>query len=642
MQAIAPVTADQLRQAYQEPRYKFEIYHGAGWKDLSNWAGENYVQDVSIGIAGARVNPEPVAGTWQATLMDEDGMFHPDHPTSLLTDWLKAGVRVMISIGGEYGGVDYYWRRIVGRMEEPRFSVDNSKIYLRGFDYAQQLTDAKLKPPDNYWGAIETISTVASENAYGAEIYAEADAMEIGGGEANNVANWTAAGGGGVSISSVADAGGGSTWVGEIILGATPENDRMLNDNIGSVTAGKQYRVTFKYKVQIGEMTADVNIYASGAGGELMGGTTCPHSATYVSRTFFFTASKTDTIRMTLENFEGGFELESWRIDEISVKEVTGIQNTRYDMPEACTGIHQVVLDDKLVPYGKKDEGWRYDETVKKLFWDGDKQVETGTDNLLVSYYTNQDLDNVIADLLYFAGLYGSRAEALAGMLYTPSGITIDRVWFKEGTLVQKAVGMVCERINYRFYFNHNGSPVFEPAPTAKGVGFEDFDLSQCHISTVQDSQNREEIRNYITIEGEKRDQIEEKESAIPSSWKGVDSELGSIGIYGEHTKSINNHLFQDQDSVDDYATIYLLAFKDPKWYVAFTTRINPTPLEIGDTVRWQERLSAPARQDNYYGAFLYGERLYGDNGIVIIKRGLIRDIRLTNSNVAYTLEKVE
>ena len=201
---------------------------------------------------------------------------------------------------------------------------------------------------------------------------------------------------------------------------------------------------------------------------------------------------------------------------------------------------------------------------------------------------------------------------------------------------------MVNERVNYRFYFNHNGSPVFEPAPTAKAVGFEDFDFCQCHIAGVEDSQNREEIRNYIVIEGEKIDQIEEKESAIPSTWKGIASEPGSIGKYGEHTKKIENHLFQDQDSVDTYAPIYLLAFAYPKWYSPFTTPINPTPLEIGDTVRWQERLSAPARQDNYLGAFLCGERLLGSNGIVIIKRGIVRDIRLTNVDVGYTIEKVE
>ena len=642
MQAISPVTADQLRQAYQEPRYKFEIYHGAGWKDLSNWAGENYVQDVSIGLAGARVNPEPVAGTWQATLMDEDGIFHPDHPTSPLNDWLKAGVRVMISVGGEYGGTDYYWRRIVGRMEEPRFSVDNSKIYLHGFDYAQQLTDSKLKPPDNYWGAILTTSSIASTATYGAEKYAELDAMEIGAGEANNVTNWSIIEDN-AGMSSRVDGGAGSTWVGEITKDPTALflTGSRANDNIGSVTIGSRYRLEFKYRKLAGIGTMDVSISETGTDNK-MGEITGLEEQVYTTAYIDFVATKTTAVRMKLLLHGQKYDALPFRIDQISLKEVTGLANERYSLPDDCTGIHQVELDGELVPYGKLNEGWRYDESGKRLFWDGEKQVDAGTNNLLISYYTNQDLDNVIADLLYFAGLYGSRAEALAAMLYTPSEITIDRVWFREGSLIQKAVGMVCERINYRFYFNHNGSPVFEPAPTAKGVGFEDFDFSQCHIASVQTTQNREEIRNYITIEGEKRDQTEEKESAIPSSWKGIDSDVGSIGTYGEHTKAIKNHLFQDQDSVDDYATIYLLAFKYPKWYTPYTTKINPTPLEIGDTIRWQERLSAPARQDNYYGAFLYGERLYGDNGIVIIKRGLIRDIRLTNSNVAYTLEKVE
>ena len=119
-----------------------------------------------------------------------------------------------------------------------------------------------------------------------------------------------------------------------------------------------------------------------------------------------------------------------------------------YNLPDASTGIFQVILDGELVPYGKKDEGWRYDENAKRLYWDGEKQVETGTDNLLIYYFTLHDLDDIIADLLVLAGLYDTQAEALADMIYTPAGIEIDRVWFKEGSIIQKAIA-VKQQTNY-------------------------------------------------------------------------------------------------------------------------------------------------------------------------------------------------
>ena len=89
MQSITPVTSAQLLdQAQAPPLIKFEIYCCAGWKNLSDWAGENYVKSVSISLAGAKVSPEPIAGTCSATLIDEESIFHPDHPTSLLVGWL--------------------------------------------------------------------------------------------------------------------------------------------------------------------------------------------------------------------------------------------------------------------------------------------------------------------------------------------------------------------------------------------------------------------------------------------------------------------------------------------------------------------------------------------------------------------------
>jgi len=650
VQAITPVTSDQLLNNVQHPLIKFEIFCCGGWKNLSNWAGQNYVKNVSISLAGARVAPEPIAGTWSATLMDENAIFHPDHPTSLLAGWLRAGRRVMISVGATYGSppVDYYWRRIVGYMEDPKFSNDNRIITLQGFDYAQQLTNTKLKYPDCFWDGTVTFDSKATENEYGAEKYTEVpdDAMTLPAeGEANQVIPpWIVAD---CTFVSIVDGGGGSANIGHHEQNPG-ENESTLtyNNCILNVESGKDYHFQFKYIRWITSGRMALRIYEAGTM-NLMSEVTHLQSMDWTTVDMFFTATKDCNLKiiMTFWDVIGSAE---FRVDQFSFREITGQTNEMYNLPAGCTGIYHVMLDDDDddifddVPYGVQNEGWRYDKIGNRLYWDGDKQVEAGTNNLIVDYFSAQSLENVLADILAYSGLYDTQAEALAAMDYRPTGETIDRVWFKPGTSAITAIGKICERVNFRFYFNHNGTPVFQPAPTAKAVGFEDFTFHQSHLANINDYQNRNEIRNRIVIQGEKQDQLEEKDSAGPSNLEFSAQDNGSIGTYGEHTKSTQNDLFQDQAVLETYVTAYLADSRYPKWYSGITAEKNPVPLELGDTIRWQERLSAPERQDNYYGEFLYGTRLYGSNGIIVIKRGIIRDIKLTNWDVTYVVEKVD
>jgi len=110
-------------------------------------------------------------------------------------------------------------------------------------------------------------------------------------------------------------------------------------------------------------------------------------------------------------------------------------------------------------------------------------------------------------------------------------------------------------------------------------------------------------------------------EETKPSKFKGEALEVASINKYGEHTMSINNHLFQDQASVDAYCAIYLAAFKDPKRYTTFDTPFNPAPLEKGDGVTWRKKYEAGSTP--------------------IDQRGIIRDIQINEFNITYTMEKV-
>jgi len=642
VQAITPVTSDQLLDNVQSPPLvKFEIYCCGGWKNLSNWAGENYVKDVSISLAGARVMPEPIAGRWSATLMDEEGIFHPDHPTSLLVEWLRAGRRVMISVGATYGGVAYYWRRIVGYMEDPKFSNDKRIITLQGFDYAQQLTNTKLKYPDCFWDGTATFSTVATTNTYGAEKWsAFQDCLTLPPNEVNGVVGWIPDAN--CTFTNIVDVTGGSAWTGEHDQNPGITETTVTKDNFCAinVVSGLDYHFQFKYERQITSGRMALRIYEAGTM-NLMSEVTHLQSTTWTTVDMFFTASKDCNLKVIM-TFIDAISSATFRVDQFSLREITGQTNEMYNLPAGCTGVYHVMLNDEDVPYGVQNEGWRYDKVGKRLYWDGDKQVEAGTNNLIVDYFSAQSLENVLADILAYSGLYDNRAQALAAMDYTAPGEDIDRVWFKPGTSAITAIGKICERVNYRFYFNHNGTPVFQPAPVAKRVGFEDFTFHQSHLTDINDYQNRDEIRNRIVIQGEKQDQLEEKDSAGPSNLEFSAQDDGSIGTYGEHTKSTQNDLFQDQAVLETYVTAYLADSRYPKWYSGITAEKNPVPLELGDTIRWQERLSAPERQDNYFGEGLFGTRLFGSNGIIVIKRGIIRDIKLANWDVTYVVEKVD
>ncbi|MCK4648709.1 hypothetical protein KAT51_04210, partial [bacterium] len=94
--------------------------------------GKNYLEDWSISLGGASMTPAPIGGTWGVTLSNENGIFHPKHPTSAYKDYLVTGRKARLSIGGKYGGTDYYWQRMIGHMDEPSFDISGSKVSISG------------------------------------------------------------------------------------------------------------------------------------------------------------------------------------------------------------------------------------------------------------------------------------------------------------------------------------------------------------------------------------------------------------------------------------------------------------------------------------------------------------------------------
>lgn len=622
MQAIAPVTPANLLAQGQSPLIKFEIYVAAAWVNLGTLDGKNYVEGVSISLGGAGVGPNPIGGTWSAMLSNENGIFHPDHPTSGYEDYCKTGRLARVSIGATYNSTDYYWQRLIGRVGEPDFEAGGQKITLSGADYMKVLEEtefANLDPADidNYWGAKSTFDSISSDGLSGIEQYNEADALDITG-EANNMTNWVTDE---ITLTSEADAGGGSVYVGKLVT--TDEEPygppAIYNANIFTPTAGKRYLFRFKYK-RVSGAGAFLRIRIRQNDGGYwyeLGEKEDLWSLSWTDESVAFTAVTTDVIQIWID-VEGGPIGSEMRIDQFSIFEFIPYEERYYELPAGAKGPFRVILDGVDVWQGEEDEGWGYEETTRRVFFDHNKEVDTGTNNLDVYYFTAEAPENAVADILVKCGLYADRATALAAMDYTATGFTIDKIWFKAGSACLNAITKLCERCDYRFYFTYDGTPVFKPKPTPGATVFTFSD--QKHIVSVRNFQDENEVKNRIIIEGHKRAEPVNKEETLPPELRGEAHDQTSIDAYGERTLTIKNHLFQDQASIDTMKASLLTEYKDPKWYADVEIKYCAAPLELADKISWKERLSPT---------------------LELTRTGIIRDIKIDSFNTIYKCEKL-
>ena len=579
--------------------------------------GKNYLEDWSISLGGASMTPNPIGGTWSATLFNEDGIFHPKHPTSAYIDWFKTGRKARLSIGGKYGGTDYYWQRIIGYMDEPKFSTPDYRISISGADYMKFLQDAEFGNLDNYWGTFATFSSISSDGESGIELYNEADAMDITG-EADNVANWVPDE---CTFVSFADVGGGSTKVGKAITtDLEPYVCTIVNDNIFVPVAGKEYVFNFKYKKVAGAgglMRVLVRQF-DGAVIRDLGQKEGLHNADWAEEgeedCIYFTAQGVQPIQIWLEFYQGPIGTEFW-VDQFSIHAFTPYYDRHYELPVGATGPYRVLLDGVDVWYGESDEGYGYEEATRRVAFDINKTVATGVNNLVIHYFTAETPENVLADILVRASLYVNRAAALAAMGGPNTGISIDKNWFEVGSPCLDAVRMICERCDWRFHLKWDGTPVFAVKPAAGGAVFTLTDPK--HIASAITYQDRNEIRNRIVIEGHKQAEPVGKDDTLQPELRGEAHDV-VFTAYGERTMTIKNHLFQSQASIDAMCTSLLAEYKDPKWYADLPMEYLPVPLELGDNIQWEERLSPV---------------------LDITQTGIIRDIKISNFKTTYKCE---
>jgi hypothetical protein len=636
MQAIAPVTVEDLLGPVKEMLYKLEIWDGASWINLNSLNGKHYLKKVSLKLGGAGTSPDPVAGSWSAEVSNPDGIFHPFHPTSSYAGLFRVGRKVRISVGAKYAGTPYYWQRLIGYMNAPTFNHAARTVTLKGADFMKRLADTIIRasPLDqetvngpSHWGARAVFNSLASYTPTGAELYTYGDALDPVTDTETIDPNWE------MSLNSnfVANSSGEPpppSYAAKFSIN-TGSTGWVKTPAACSLTKDKRYLVKFNY---IRPLAATYKIELA----QVVGGTRTVLASWSWSTINAEWATKEMTIGKApaTGNLEfridgSGMSTSSYlQLGYISIKECEEFWY-RYPMPEGCNGPYWVTLDGEPILQGDavKDDGsgggWFYDENTNNFYFDEKKSVLAGTANLKVYYYTMQNLDNVLADLLVAAGYYANRAAALAAMNYTPTEVTIPRAWFNPGSIALAAVKLICERVNYRFWFAYGGTPCFKPAPTATSPVFT-FSLPG-QVKDPGVHQDLAEIRNRIVIEGIERAMFATREEKKESRLSGEAFDQTSIDTYLEKTHPITNHLFQDQPSLDAMATVLLAAFKDPKWYTDIKTPFNPVPLELGDTVTWPVELAvAPAP---------------GEEPVIVELAGIVRDIDISGSEIFYKCE---
>lgn len=567
---------------------------------------KSYLEDFSISLGGASKTPSPISGSWDVTLNNEDSIFLPQHPTSDKKDYFTTGKKVRISIGAKYGGSDYYWQRIIGFMSVPKFSAPDYKVSISGGDYMKLLQETEFKSLVNYWGTSAIFSSIASDGMVGSEIYAEADAMDINN-EDDNVDDWDATN---CNFASYADDGGGSTYVGRI-TNTEMEGSTVKNTNVGTLVSGKTYKVKLKHKRSGNLYPMNVSFYQMvGETKTFVGGDGNLGFATWKEVIIHIEAVADGALIM---EFTIGDENQEFRLDQFSIQEIVFYWNRYYELPEASKGPYYVTLDGDPVQQGEEDEGWFYEESTRRVFFDINKAVENGEDNLVIYYFTAESPENVVADILVKATFYADRDAALAAMEYDATEITIDKVWFDTGKTLLSAIKQLCERCDYRFHFKYDGTPVFKPKAAPGDVSFTFTDPK--HISSTHTYQDRKEIKNRIIIKGMKQAEPTNRDGTMPSELIGEVHDQPSIDEYGERTMTINNYLFQTQASINTMKALLLAEYKDPKWYTDIEMTFLPVPLEMGDKIQWEERLSPV---------------------LDITKTGWIRDVKIGSFNTTY------
>jgi len=180
-----------------------------------------------------------------------------------------------------------------------------------------------------------------------------------------------------------------------------------------------------------------------------------------------------------------------------------------------CKGIYIAYLD-STSPYDGthlseiyESSEWGYLETTNEFsFLAAATPDFSGTNNLKVYYFKTQVVENVVADILLAAGIFANEAakdDWLASDYVSATGYSIDRVWFNVGASAFEAIRLLAEVVQYRFYFDYAGNPVFKPKASS-GEEVDTFETSNIEVESMEE--NIDEVYNHIIVLGEIRETL--------------------------------------------------------------------------------------------------------------------------------------
>lgn len=186
-------------------------------------------------------------------------------------------------------------------------------------------------------------------------------------------------------------------------------------------------------------------------------------------------------------------------------------EKEKYNMPSDCKGIYKAFLyNDSSKEYEELtlNSEFTYDwEENKFIFLHPQVPYEDSSGGLWLYYFTAQTVENVVADLLIEAGLL-THSEKQSWLndssLVTPTGKTIDRVWFDSGTSYIEAIELLTERVMYRFGVNDLGNPFFKVIPVLLSNTVKRLNNSEYIIRNVED--RIDELYNHFYLIGEARE----------------------------------------------------------------------------------------------------------------------------------------
>jgi len=193
----------------------------------------------------------------------------------------------------------------------------------------------------------------------------------------------------------------------------------------------------------------------------------------------------------------------------------TVADQVEYSMDATCKGIYIAYLD-SISPYDGshlseiyKNSEWGYLETTNKFsFLTGNVPTFNGTDNLKIYYLKTQVVENVVAQILLSAGIFANETEKntwLASGYVSATGYSIDRIWFNVGSSAFEAIRLLAEVVQYRFYFDYAGNPIFKPK-TSLGEEVDTFKDSDIEVESIEE--NIDEVYNNIIVLGEIRETL--------------------------------------------------------------------------------------------------------------------------------------